>query len=122
MYTIEKEYLLDLEDSIESIFEIDGDLGKKFDYKAKDLQKILLEIDPRKDINYYTDNHPFSTDNFYIANKAVYIYTMQSPVYKILNKILRNQDFKKYPQLYPLANTISCGLINFNDVNGNLQN
>jgi len=37
MYTIEKEYLLDLEDSIESIFEIDGDLGKKFDYKAKDL-------------------------------------------------------------------------------------
>ena len=56
-----------------------------------------------------------------MGQKALYLYTLQGPIFKVLNIVLRKQNFDEYSGIYPLCTLISCGTVNFNDVNGDTK-
>ena len=62
-------------------------------------------------------DHPLSFENHHIAQKALTVYTFEGPVYKVVNTILQNESLQSYPELFPLVNTICCGLVNLDGAN-----
>ena len=59
--------------------------------------------------------------NYLICSKSLYLYTLQGPIFKVINLVLRKQCYEDYPSLFSLCNLISCGTVNFNDVNGDTK-
>lgn len=59
--------------------------------------------------------HPFSFENALIAESAFQVYTIEGPVYRVVNKVMQDDRMEEFPDLFPLINTISCGLVNLDE-------
>jgi len=51
-----------------------------------------------------------------MALKCVVLYTKATPAYRITNFILRQDEYKELPEMYPLINLIDYGITNYKDV------
>ena len=50
-----------------------------------------------------------------VAANAFKVYSIEGPVFRVVNQILNKQEFEDYSYMFPLVNTISCGLVNFEE-------
>ena len=114
---LEKEFMTDFNRSFKQLIDKDMSLqkGVKVDFGSEKLKRMftneIIDLD-NYDPKFYEENEILK---MWLADRAAYLYTLECPVYKFLNMILRTKQYESNPWLFPLSNLIISGLTAYYD-------